>query len=737
MTEQTGTQKQYSHIIAGLILVGLLILGCFVAVLIAMHQANEDSHRAQMFSNMAEYRIALRGKLDSDMETLEMMAEIVRYNESMDADLFLDGLVGVEEELLFDQIGYFSADGKVSRAVLSRGTEDIRFSELRGELQQAVRTAWSGENAISPVYYDQTLGRMTLTYAVPIYTLDGQVVGALTGSRSLKVFATLLNEETLSGAVMNIDWVGEDGTVYTWSRYSILHERISNLLDGKGLSQEEKETLSRQLKSGEPAVTEYPVEEGSFPLYIQPLGINGWSLVFLEGQRDTVTPVYDMLAAALVILILLLALCIGVLFFSQNALRKTNLAFERTIRYDKTGALRLESFLAQVEEQTADGEPWCLALLTLPRYDDLCVTFGHEAGEAVVNRTAKIVAQSLVDKEIFCRVRDCEFGILFSYRQPDLLRARLEEILDQLQKVENESTVRYPLYYRIGAAGVDSVADQKEKAREWYRCAGIALRRDMEQKKARIQFFNGEMYQESISQREREKRSLSAVEQDEFRLCFLPKTDLKTGAFCGAQAFARWELGEGESLEPDQYLSLFEAGDRCAQLDLYLFEKLCAAVRGWLDQGLEPLPVTIRQTRQLFYQMDYPETLEKIRDRYRIPRGLLGVDIPMDVNQEEIERVCGTFSKLHRLGFLLSLNDYTTALHLLGMDTVSRIGEVKLRADLYKSAEGSPVREQVVQNVVEAASRLGVRVVVVEEYGDQQHETPERFSGKLKKTLKE
>src|SRR5699024_5415897 len=98
------------------------------------------------------------------------------------------------------------------RAILSQGVEELRFEELGKELKEAVETAWTGEDSVSQIYYDETLGRMTLTYAVPVRDLTGNVVGALAGSRSLKTFAEMLHEPTMAGTAMNIDLIGEDGT---------------------------------------------------------------------------------------------------------------------------------------------------------------------------------------------------------------------------------------------------------------------------------------------------------------------------------------------------------------------------------------------------------------------------------------------------------------------------------------------------------------------------------------------
>lgn len=714
MIVKNGNARRQSFVTVGLAVAWLMILGCFAGLLMLMYRANEESHQAQVFAHMTEYRILLRGKLVSDIETLATISKALRQSDPTAVGSFWNGLVGEEEELLFEWIGFYSMSEDRFQMILPTGSVNRSLNDLPEESQKAIRNALDGSMEVSQVYYDGVLESMTLMYAVPVYDKTENLVGVLTGSRSLKTFATLLNERTPSNTEMNITWVGSDAAAYIWSPYTPIHQRIDNLLENERLTEIERQQLAELLKGSEQATVWYPGESASWPMYIQPVGVNGWSLVFWEGQRAFITPVYDALATALIVLIILLALCVGVLFFSLNSLRRANAALNRSLQYDQAGALRLESFLAEAIPFYKNGGQWYMVIITLTRYEELCAIFGYQSGETLAKHTADLIRQSLTEKEIFGRVRNCEFALLLNSARFDLLRIRLDEILALLEEDDSDAVIQYPLHYIAGVAGKGSLTGQIKTAREWYDCAGMALDRAFRGGGQQIEFFNAEMYKEYMLQRELERRSLEAVARDEFELLLLPKVDLRTGNVCGASALARWVLDDAKCLEPEKYIPLFETDERCEQLDLYLFEKLCRVMRAWLDNGLIPMPVTIRQTRRLFYRTDYSDCLENIAKKYEIPCGLLGVNLPLDVDQREIEASCGTFSSLHQKGFLLSLDDYTTALHLLEMDVVRRISEVKLRPDLLVHCpdEFRDAQEHIVKNVVDATSELGIRVVV-------------------------
>lgn len=533
MGKDTPGRRQ-ARLMAGLTAVSALILVCFVGVLAAIRQANRDSHQAQMFAYMTEYRISLRGKLDSDLETLGMMAEILRLNDRLDAELFLDGLVDAREELLFERIGYYARDGSVCRAVLAQGSETARLDQLEPQLRETVERAWAGESSVSPVYFDGSLGRMTLTFAVPVYGPDGEAAGALAGSRSLKAFAGLLNAQTQSGVTLNIDWVGEDGTVLTWSQYSLLPQRIENLLDAQDLPAAGREKLAKLLESGQAGVVEYPVDGGRLPLYIQPLGLNGWSLAFLDGARTSATPVYDMLTAALVILVVLLALCVGGLLASQRALRRANRALEHTARYDESGALRLEPFLELAGSKGDGPGRWCLAEITLVNFEDLYAACGYKTCEAAAAYFGRLIAKSLMEGESFCRVGGCRFALLLAYDRQELLNTRLEGILDELDDSEPPEMHVSRLFFRAGAADLASATGQGDAGHRWRRCAGIALERALRPPYQRVVFFTTGLYEEHTRRWADESRRQSDKDERE-----------QYERFCEAEKRQReWDAGE-------------------------------------------------------------------------------------------------------------------------------------------------------------------------------------------------
>ena len=48
------------------------------------------------------------------------------------------------------------------------------------------------------------------------------------------------------------------------------------------------------------------------------------------------------------------------------------------------------------------------------------------------------------------------------------------------------------------------------------------------------------------------------------------------------------------------------------KLDMYMFEQACLQIRKWMDQGIEPIGISVNQSKLLFYESDYVERLNAI-----------------------------------------------------------------------------------------------------------------------------
>ena len=142
-----------------------------------------------------------------------------------------------------------------------------------------------------------------------------------------------------------------------------------------------------------------------------------------------------------------------------------------------------------------------------------------------------------------------------------------------------------------------------------------------------IAFYDQKMHEEKQMSVMIESSRQEALENGEFHLYLQAKKDLRTGRISGAEALVRWIRKDGTMIYPDRFIPVFEKDGFCAQLDLHMVELVCEMQRTWLDMGMEIFPISVNQSKLLFYQEDYIDRLCEITDRCGIPRKYLVLEI--------------------------------------------------------------------------------------------------------------
>ena len=101
---------------------------------------------------------------------------------------------------------------------------------------------------------------------------------------------------------------------------------------------------------------------------------------------------------------------------------------------------------------------------------------------------------------------------------------------------------------------------------------------------------------------------------------------------------------------PDQFIPLFEENGFCVQMDLYMVEQVCRQLRVWLDAGLEPVPISVNQSKLLFFDADYIQTMSRLVEEYQIPANLITLEILEGLALERVEELNAKIVQLQKRG---------------------------------------------------------------------------------------
>lgn len=203
---------------------------------------------------------------------------------------------------------------------------------------------------------------------------------------------------------------------------------------------------------------------------------------------------------------------------------------------------------------------------------------------------------------------------------------------------------------------------------------------------------------------------LEALHNNEFEAWFQPQYNHATGAVIGAEALARWNRN-GVYVPPAQFVPVMEQSDLIYQLDQYIWEQVCRLLRRWLDEGREPLPVSVNISRRDVRHDNFIPVLTGIVEKYRIPQSLFWLEITESAFVDSPQQLVQKVNELIRLGYVVEIDDFGSGYSALNTLKDVPASILKLDMRFFEKTGNSNRAGIIVESVVRMAKWLGMNVI--------------------------
>ena len=97
----------------------------------------------------------------------------------------------------------------------------------------------------------------------------------------------------------------------------------------------------------------------------------------------------------------------------------------------------------------------------------------------------------------------------------------------------------------------------------------------------------------------------SILQNNELTIEIQPKYDLKTGKCISAEALARWKHPVFGNISPNEFIPIAETIGMINDIDMFVLETVCKYMRSWMDMGIQPVPVSVNQSRMHISDPNY------------------------------------------------------------------------------------------------------------------------------------
>ena len=202
-----------------------------------------------------------------------------------------------------------------------------------------------------------------------------------------------------------------------------------------------------------------------------------------------------------------------------------------------------------------------------------------------------------------------------------------------------------------------------------------------------------------------------ALGNNEFCIHIQPIYDIHTGKVVSAEALVRWNHSKRGLLPPDSFIPLFERNGMIAKLDHHVWELACAFLKKLIDEGVEPVPISVDVSRVNLFLPSLGDDIVALLDKYGIGREYLKLEITESARTADQTRLVEAVGKLKELGFTIVMDDFGTGYSSLRVLKDMPIDVVKIDMNFVAELGSSNKASIIVKHMSTLAKALGMTVI--------------------------
>lgn len=332
--------------------------------------------------------------------------------------------------------------------------------------------------------------------------------------------------------------------------------------------------------------------------------------------------------------------------------------------------------------------------------------FGRDCATNIMKLFIHGILEKILYEECICRVGGDNFVVLFKKDNLNIIKNYLSGMPITFNDGETVTVTTTAGYYMIPEA-TESATDVMDRISTAYQLAKSVYKRP-------FLFYDDEIMQHQTHVKEIEMMFPSAIENEEFKVFYQPKTQLNNYQLAGAEALCRW-FRNGKVISPGEFIPVLEGSKAICTLDFYMLDHVCRDIRRWLDEGREAVKVSVNLSRLHLGDEDLLESILRIIDKYKVPHHFIEIELTettTDVDYKELKKIV---YGLREQDISTSVDDFGVGYSSLNLIREMPWNVLKIDKSFLPTQEeedNDPSKVKLLRHIITMSQDLGLECIV-------------------------
>lgn len=362
-----------------------------------------------------------------------------------------------------------------------------------------------------------------------------------------------------------------------------------------------------------------------------------------------------------------------------------------------------------IEQSEKKNKKFALLFLDLDRFKYINDTFGHEAGDTLLQTVASRLQNILPKSATVFRFGGDEFIILFPNiegRQEvaDLAKEVLVRIAKPYYFEENK-------FITTASIGISIYRDHATEMKSLTKFADIAMYQSKQQGKNTFRFYTEDMETDVSAKLRLEMDLYQACDKHEFFLNYQPIMHAQSGKIMGAECLLRWEHHQLGLISPSEFIPIAEETGLIHHIGEWVLRTACHQLKDWQERCFSNMHLSVNLSPVQLMDRALVNKIKQIIEETNIDPSSLQLEITESSIIQNQEQVVAFIAELQQLGVLIAIDDFGTGYSSLNVLKELPIDTLKIDRSFLDDILYDQTEDVVLKTMFDLAKKLRLSVV--------------------------
>ncbi len=379
---------------------------------------------------------------------------------------------------------------------------------------------------------------------------------------------------------------------------------------------------------------------------------------------------------------------------------------DRKIHY-LTGLPNAGGYLDEIIRKMKDGtiQNYTAFYFNLKGFGNINQRYGMEKGDMIIVQLSGKVKDFLEDDEVLGHLGGDNFVALVKKERKEKFCRLLNGIEIILETEGHSYKLRIP-----STIGLWDINDEFTDPGETIGRTSIALQYAKHIQHVPVVSVTDAMVERVAVQKSVLERYQSALSNHEFLVYYQPKVDSRNNMLVGAEGLVRWKH-KGEMISPGIFIPPLETNGEIVLLDYYVLRRACIDIKRWIDEGIEPVTISVNFSRKDLMDPDLAENIDRIITNSGIDKKFIEIEVTETVDEQEHGELARFISDLDSRGIMTAIDDFGAGYSSLATLREFQVHTLKIDRSFINTEEFSWKDEIILRDIIHIATSLGMDII--------------------------